>query len=341
LAEEKKDKDKGELQKTEAPISERFTFAVLKEFGTLAGNTPVLSGYHKKLAQHLFLKIDAALTEYEKKRTDNSKPPIVWANINMPKLAVDAMHSIELGLDALIPNHLSPIPYLNGRTKLYDLDLRIGYAGQDYYRRKVAVEAPVDIIYELVYKKDTFTVFKRSLARPVESYDFLLPANPFDRGEVVGGFGYIIYAEAEKNRLVIVTAADFNKSRAAAASKDFWDKYPEMMQMKTVVHRTTAKLAVDPQKVNASYLAIERDEDMMDADRAKGEIADNANTGPVIEIEKQPEPLQELPDGKMVRCPMAGSSFVRAEGCTDCEAKSQCEAWAGTQPDKKKLPVFF
>lgn len=262
--------------------SQRFTEAVIREFGAEIGVVS-LTPYQRQLAQHMFVAIDTQLKFLEAKRLELNpevRLPITWVNINMGKLALDAVHRIELGLDGLVPNHIHPIPYYNKIFKKYDLDLRIGYVGKDYYRRKMAQNPPADIIYELVYSKDKFKPIKRSAKNPVESYDLEI-TDPFDRGDVVGGFGYIMYDDATRNRLVLISMADFEKSRKAAKSGEFWSKHTKEMQLKTIVHRVTNLLQVDPQKVNASYVTVE----MNDAEEnAVRQIEEKANQE-VIDIE--------------------------------------------------------
>lgn len=286
-------------ERPERTISEQFTSVVVREFSSV-DSTIGLTPYQRKLAQHLFIKIDTSLKELERKREDKNTggTPIVWANINMNKLALDAMHRIELGLDALIPNHISPIPYFNKRLGKYDLDLRIGYTGKDLYRRQMAVDPPTDIVYELVYENDYFMPIKKSVKNEIESYEFDIP-KPFDRGKIVGGFAYLIYPEPKKNKLIIVTDADFKKSEAKAQSKDFWGAYPEQMKFKTLVNRATSKLQIDPAKVNAAFSAVEAQDDAMDAEIVTAEIQENANKGKVLSLteavsqEQIPEQQQE------------------------------------------------
>lgn len=271
------------VAKAEPTYSQRFTSMVVKEFGNEVG-TLALTPYQQRLAQHLFVAIDTQLKNLEAKRLDKGVKgtEIVWANINMNKLAIDSVHRIELGLDALIPNHIHAIPYFNKRLKKYDLDLRIGYAGKDCYRRKVALDEPVDIIYELVYANDRFSPIKKSAASEVESYEFEI-SNPFDRGEVVGGFGYIIQENPKKNKLVIVTKVDFDKSKSKAQSDTFWKAHPIEMMYKTLIHRTTSKIAIDPEKVNASLMAVELDDTI---NGATLQIEDKANKE-LIDIEPE------------------------------------------------------
>lgn len=272
---------KQELAPAEPTVSERFTGMVIKEFASTVGDVTKFTDEQRRLAQHLYVKIDAQLNALDAKRLKDGKTdqaPIVWANINMQKLALDAMHRIELGLDALCPNHIHPIPYFNSKLKKYDLDLRIGYAGKDYYRRKVALDPPKDIRYELVYSTDKFVARKKDSHNHEETYEFEV-TNPFERGEIVGGFGYLIYDDPTKNKLVLVTKKDFERSEKAG-NREFWTKNPTEMRYKTIITRVTDRLQIDPKKVSASYAAVEEQEAVTEIE---AEIDANANTGDVID----------------------------------------------------------
>ena len=281
---------------------EKFTNLVIREFGSTISDSVEMSPYQRHLARHLFVKIDATLRELENKRLASGQPgrqPIIWANINMQKLALDAVHRVDLGLDALIENHIHPIPYWNSREGKYSLDLRIGYLGKDFYRRKMATEVPKAIIYELVYDTDDFKPIKRTLQNKVESYEFEI-VEPFARGEIRGGFGYIMFEDSSKNQLVIVTEKDFQKSKSLAKTQDFWTKNPTEMRYKTLVLRVTAKLQVDPTKVNESYLAVEADDEERTKIEVAGEIAEKANKNmiEVVTTSSEAEDPGEAPKDK-------------------------------------------
>lgn len=257
----------------EPTVSQRFMVGIQRQFQGFIGQPVEFDPLQQRLVQHLFLKIDASLAELEKKRANNpnkkNQPAIAWANVNMEKLSTDAVHRVQLGLDAMIPNHISVIPYLNSRTQKYDVDLRIGYAGKDYYRRKVAVEEPLDIRYSLVFENDTFIPHLKDGKNEVESYEFRCGEDPFNRGKVVGGFGYITFDDPRKNVLVIVTMRDFEKARSASKGDEFWgtsegDKWRLEMQFKTVVLRTLNKLPMDPAKSNAASAGFIEDAEYED-----------------------------------------------------------------------------
>jgi recombination protein RecT len=326
---------KNEIQKTETgSMSARFTSMVMKEHGTEVG--PVkFDEFKKRLAQHLFIKVDMALKEAEARRNSNKLPvPMTWANVNLTKLAVDAVHRIELQLDALIPNHIHPIPYFNGRSKKYDIDLRIGYAGKDYYYREMALYPPTDVRYELVHKNDELTVCKKGLNNDVESYEFKVP-NPFERGPIVGGFGYIAYDDPQRNKMVLVYMEDFKQAESASGTNKFWGPYKADMMLKTITHRTARHIVLDPKKINKSFAIVEGEEyvdidqqAMIEADR---ETEDLGNTGEVIDIDP-------------VKADEPGTTEVSAEEAAEIEAEERAMAAAdggdGDPGNSTKGPDF-
>jgi recombination protein RecT len=267
------------IAKTQDSPAARFTGAMMREFSGIAGAAIELSPEQKRLAQHLFLKIDESLKSLEAKRLakgETNRQPIIWQNVNMQKLAMDAMRRVELGLDALIENHISPIPYWNARLGKYDLDLRVGYVGKDYYRRRFALHPPKRIIYELVYSTDVFKLVKKSAKNPVETYE-LEVTKPWDRGEIVGGFAYLMYEDETQNQLIPVPASEFDRSERLG-NKDFWKSSPVEMKYKTIVNRAMARLWPDPEKTPDSFHIVEAEFDAGPTEEAVAhEIAENAN----------------------------------------------------------------
>jgi recombination protein RecT len=255
-----------EVQERKPSHSERFQKAVTKEFSSLVGKSIDLDEHQKRLVQNLFVKVDIALNDFEAdriKKNQTNRSPITWANVNMSKLAVDAVHTVRLGLDALVPNHVHPIPYWSTKNSSYDLDLRVGYKGQDYYRRQVAVKQPKDIRYELVYSTDHFKALKKTDGREIESYEFEVN-EPFNRGDVVGGFGYIIFDDPSENKLVVVSEDEFVKVKQVAKASNFWNDWGDKMRFKTLVHRVTDELQIDPKKANSSFHYVEKQENIFD-----------------------------------------------------------------------------
>lgn len=267
--------------------SERFAANISKQFESEVGQPLEFSEYERTLAQHMFIKIDASLKEFEAKRIDKGQPfePFTWENVNMIKLALDVVNRVRLGLDALIPSHVYPICYWNKHLKKYDVDLRIGYRGVLYYKINSAVYPPSGIRLELVYSTDTFVVFKKDMRNMVEGYEFKIN-NPFDRGSLIGAFGYIEYLDTTRNELVLVSGKEIEKARNVSQGKDgdFWTKWTDEMSFKTLVHRVAKKLYTDPRKVNSAALAsVEDDEerDRPDASPAQLEADQGQNKTPL------------------------------------------------------------
>lgn len=261
--EKNKQNDQDQEQETSemARTSQRFMEKVQDAFNQELATSKEFTEYEKQLARHLFIRINKQLKTFESKRSNKSKLPYKWNNIDLEQLAIDAVHRINLGLDALIPNHISPVPYFSKDKNKYTLNLQIGYKGKDYYRRKAAVEEPKDIRYELVYSNDTFKPIKKDKNNEVEFYVFKPADNAFDRGDIIGGFGYIVFEDETKNKLVTVSEEEFQKSQNIAKSNDFWSKWPDRMRYKTLVHRTTEQLQIDPEKTNAkSFGYVEQEE---------------------------------------------------------------------------------
>ncbi|MEA4928407.1 MAG: recombinase RecT [Candidatus Limiplasma sp.] len=288
------------IAKREPTHSERFAMAVERQFAGEVGNLS-FTGYEKTLAQHLFIKIDAALAEAETKRRDASKPAIAWTNINMTKLAIDAVNRVQLGIDALIPGSLYPIAYYNDHTKKYDVDLRVGYKGELFYKMAASRKPIRNVRIELVYSTDRFTVFKAGLRQPLEGYEFEI-TQPFERGELVGGFGYIEYEDDKDNVLVVLSKAEIDKYRGKAKGDSFWGEWYAEMAYKTIVHRTTGKIIIDPAKINVTAMAQVEAEDAKDFIRQEEMPALEADA-PALELPPlqpensaaaaQPEPTDE------------------------------------------------
>ncbi|MBQ8299489.1 MAG: recombinase RecT [Clostridia bacterium] len=279
--------------------SERFTNMVLKEFKGNIGELN-LNEYQKQLVRNYFIGIDNALKMAETSRQFSKKkanePPITWENVNMNALARDVVQNAKLGLDMSIKNHLHVVPYKNNKTNKYDLALMPGYEGLKYIASNYSLYRILDIRVELVRETD---VFQPTYKNNVEGYEFRI-TNPFSRGNVIGGFGYIRYENEIHNQLVLMSVDELLKRKPSTASAEFWggekDKWEDgkrvgtekvegwtdEMLYKTMVRATCKKVPVDPKKINDSYIYVMEGKDdyyiSIDEEKAKEEISQNANT---------------------------------------------------------------
>jgi len=290
----------------QANMSERFTEKVLSEFnGNVSGGLQI-TDFQRSLIQGYFIGIDRALQVQEEKRlsknlknTDpkyNNDLPMIWQNINLKDLALDVVHYARMGLDMMQKNHISPIPFKNNNTNQYDVTLMPGYVGIEYIAKRYALDPPVAVAIELVYSTDTFKPVKKNRDNKVESYEFEIN-NPFNRGDIIGGFGYIEYDNPTKNKLIMMTKADIEKRKPQYASAEFWGGkkkvwenkkqievetdgwYAEMFE-KTIKREVFSEKHIqrDPQKIDDAYQYMKMREARMAEIAAQEEIDANANT---------------------------------------------------------------
>lgn len=317
------DKNEGALQTAEnQPLatSERFTNTVLKEFGSNVAGAIQVTDYQRQLIQGYFISIDRGLKLAEETRVrknQNNKDhkwdnnlPVIWNNVNLNDLALDVVHYARMGLDMMQDNHLSPIPYKNNKANKYDVTLMPGYNGIQYIAEKYAVEKPLATTVELVYSTDTFKPIKKNKNNKVESYEFEIN-NPFDRGEVVGGFGYIEYADPLKNKLIIMTLKDILKRKPQYAAAEFWggkvkkwengkqvevesDGWFDEMCLKTIKREVfSAKhMPRDPKKVDDAYQYMKAREARYAEMEAQAEIDAMANAIVIDTSQEEEEPKQ-------------------------------------------------
>ena len=300
--------------------AERFTSKVMKEFGSTVGEIQV-TDYQRQLVQGYFIAIDRALKSAEEERLRKNEKnkdhekydnnlPVTWGNVNLNDLALDVVHYARMGLDMMQENHLFPIPYKNNKTGKYDMTLMPGYNGIQYIAEKYAVEPPLAVTVELVYSTDTFRPIKKSAENRVENYEFAIN-NAFDRGEIIGGFGYIEFADPVKNKLVIMTKKDIEKRKPKYASANFWggkqkvwdngkqvdqetDGWYEEMCLKTIKREiySAKHIPRDPKKIDDNYQYMKMREARIAELEAQDIIDANAN-GMVIDVTPTalPEPV--------------------------------------------------
>lgn len=314
-----------ELQKKEQPkapvsASERFTSMVMREFNDNVAGGLAITDYQRTLVQGYFVGIDRCLQMQEEARIRKNEKnsdhkwdndlEYKWDNVNLKDLALDVVHYARMGLDMMQKNHVSPIPFKNNKTRKYDITLMPGYNGIEYVAKKYAIETPKAVTIELVYSTDTFTPVKKSLNNPVENYVFEIN-NPFDRGEIKGGFGYIEYEDCSKNELVIMSLNDILKRKPQYASVEFWggtkkekdgSEWKEVqyegwfaeMCIKTIKREVygAKHIPLDPSKIDADYQYMKMREARMAELEAEEEIKAKANTIIIDEFNEKQDAAQ-------------------------------------------------
>lgn len=291
-------------------VSEKFTAKMLKEFGSTVSGAMKVTDFQKRLIQGYFIVIDRALKAAEEERirkndknTDHrwdETLPVIWNNVNLNNLALDLVHYARMGLDMQQDAMLYPIPYKNNKKNCYDVTLMEGYNGIKYTALRYALEQPVGETIELVYSTDTFVPHMKDSAHPTPTYEFTIN-NPFDRGEIVGGFGYLEFPDPAKNELIIMPLKAMLKRKPAYASGNFWgggtktewktvdgkrqkveveiEGWFDEMCRKTLIREvySSKHLPRDPQKIDDSYQFMKAREARYAEIQAQAEIDAEAN----------------------------------------------------------------
>lgn len=300
-----------------APVSERFTNLVMREFQSSSGNVQ-LTDHQKSLIQGYFIGIDRALKVAEKARiaankrnTDpkwNNDLAYTWANVQINEaLAQDVVCYAKLGLDVTLPNHISPVPYKDNKVNKYGMSFIKGYRGNEIIAKKYSLSRIVSSTIELVYSNDSFSAVKKGINNSVESYELKI-LNPFDRGEVVGAFGYLEYENPTENQLFILSKKELLKRRPKKFSVEFWggekrvkadgkweteqvDGWEDEMLFKTMCNYVFKRVPIDSSKIDSGYRRMIASEAVADEAALASEIAENAN-GDYVDVELAEDPIQ-------------------------------------------------
>ncbi|GHV51285.1 hypothetical protein FACS1894216_05030 [Synergistales bacterium] len=321
-------------------VSQSFAQRILREYAATApqGITE-LSDSQRRIIQGYFVVIDRALKTAEEERLRKNKGgkyvnelPYIWKSVNMTDLALDAVHYARMGLDMQEKNHLFPIPYQNKKGGFYDITFMLGYNGIRYISEKYSMYPPKGVTIELVYSNDVFRPIKKAANHPVETYEFEI-TSPFDRGDIVGGFGYIEYDEPAKNTLVIMSRAAMDKRKPEYASANFWggkitkwvngkpieveaEGWKDEMYYKTLVREVYSPkhISRDPSKIDDNYQYIREREIAYAETEVEMEALENANriaidapaaAGEELILTQEPERIAEPAAAQTAQAPQA------------------------------------
>lgn len=259
-------------------ISERFAEIVIKNLNELTHGIQVTTE-QKNLIRGYFLGIDTALKEHPDKLT--------WKDVNLQKLAPSLANKAALGLDMNIKNTLFAIPYKSKATGFVTVDLQVGYEGEKQIAIKFSKHKINDIRVELVYKNDTFKVIKKDAQHPYDDYIFEIN-NPFNRGDIVGAFGYISYDEPQYNKIATLSKLEILKRKECSKSEKFWGKWYDQMCKKTMIKETCRQIEVDAEKIKEyKYLLDfkEKEEVEQCQEVANNEIQQNIEIQEIIDVD--------------------------------------------------------
>lgn len=266
-------------KKNELTVAQRFTNAVVKSYGDVARDIEV-TPKQLQLISNYYIKLDEMIRNPESKIQS-------WKQVRLPELATTLAHMARLNLDMAL-GHLSFIPFKHGDTGTFDLSPIISKSGYWYIAKTYGIDPPDSYTIELVYSTDKFSVFKKDATHEYDSYTFSV-TNPFNRGNIVGGFGYIEYRDKTKNKIIMMSENEILKYKPKYAKESFWSgENRKKMYEKTIAKQLFKKIALDPNKVNdveSSFKRIETEELNYTAMEARNKIEENMCSGDVVDIE--------------------------------------------------------
>lgn len=211
------------------PMITKFALTMADEFVKNDGKT--ITAVQKHILQGYADSISKTIANF---KTSKDKPALNWNNIDYPKLKRAVYVNAHLGLDMWQENMLSIVPFYNKETKMYELNLMRSYNGIKHLAEKFSKDKIVNIVIELVYSNDKFRPIKKDARNEIETYEFEI-VNMFDRGVVIGGFGYIEYEDSRKNKLIIMTKDEMDKRKPDYAAAEFWGGTKKMWENGKVV----------------------------------------------------------------------------------------------------------
>lgn len=268
-----------EEKKNELTLAERFTNKVLAAFGDVAKGVDV-TDKERKLISNYFIKVDEQLR--------NSKQGDNWGMVRMNEFALTLAHTAKLGLDMSLPNMLSFIPFRHGDDGTINMVPVIGAKGYEYIAKTYGLTPPVSVTVELVYSNDKFVPHKKDCCHECDGYEFEIK-NPFDRGSIIGGFGYLAFEDKTMNKLLIMSEKDMLNYRPQAHNKNFWTgENLKKMYEKTIAKQLLKKVTLNPDKVNAvreSFAQIDTDDMNYATNVAKQSVNENTAEGDYIDVD--------------------------------------------------------
>lgn len=252
---------KNDLSQTTPQVStpiERFTNEVLRQFSLTAGEVNITEK-QRRLIRNYFLRLDFVLQTSEKKRNPQKNGvPYTWEHVDLKQLSIDVANHSLVGLDPIQKNHLNLIPHFDTASQKYGITFMPGFKGIEFKAKKYGLDVPKAVIVEVVYKNDIFKPRKKNGGGVGDSYEFEI-VNPFERGEVVGGFYFHEFEDPSNNKLRIFSLSDIKKRIPKYASPEFWggerngqkvEGWFDEMCYKTIARAAYDSITIDPDKID-------------------------------------------------------------------------------------------
>lgn len=266
--------------KTELSIAQRFTNSVVKAYGDVAKGVEITPKEMKLISGYYIKLCDTIVGQPGSKIQD-------WKQVRLKELSTTLAHMAKLNLDMSL-GHLSFMPFEYKSTNTYNLAPVISASGYEYIAKTYGLDPPKQAVVELVYESDSFSIIKKDNSHPCDSYTFSV-TNPFNRGKIIGGFGYLEFKDKSKNFILAMSIEEILKYKPKFAKDSFWSgENSKKMYEKTIAKQLFKRVKLDPDKVNCiqdSFERIEVEELNFNYSESKEVIDNNMCSGEIVDIE--------------------------------------------------------
>lgn len=261
----------------EMSMAERFTNKVVGYYNDVAINVQPTEK-EKILIAGYFMAMDAQMKD----------AGIKWAELDLETVSRKLAAKAQLGLDMQLDNHLNVFSSKSAKNGKVTTFFITGYEGERHKAYKFAITPPIGDVVELIYSTDVFVPKMKSDG---DDYEWTI-TSPFNRGTIVGAFGYLKFEDSRLNRLIFMNYEDLMKRKPQYAKEQFWGKWEDKMLKKTMARELFKHVSVDGDKVRKFRNAIEMEEaEVLEFQKEEyREMAEtNTSQGDFIDIEIEQE----------------------------------------------------
>lgn len=198
---------------------------------------------NEDLAVNYFTRLDNELKK--------ANPVKTWKQINFEDFLSKAIAYANIGIDPLAPKMLSFTLFANKSNGLSDVVFVEDVRCMETLARRYGINCPENIKVELIYSTDKFSLIKKDLSNPQDSY-VLEITNPFERGEIIGGVSLSEYQNSNYNKVRLMSMKDIEKR--VKTNSSFWTNWKEEMCEKTIGKNAWGKVVLDTTQL-ADYYA--------------------------------------------------------------------------------------
>lgn len=246
-------------------VAQKFTNKVLGYYADVAQNIEPTEK-EKMLIAGYFMAMDAQLREAK----------IGWQELDLETISRKLAAKAQLGLDMQLENHLNVFSSRSTKTGKITTFFITGYQGERHKAYKFAITPPIGDVVELIYETDEFIPIMKADG---DSYEWKITA-PFNRGKVIGAFGYLKFDDSRLNKLVFMTRDELLKRKPKYAKEEFWGTWENKMFLKTMARELFRHVSIDGDKVRKFRNALEFEEaELLEMQQEESKMIAEESTG--------------------------------------------------------------